>query len=142
YPWIYAVQVESWTFSEKEAKRLREYLLKGGFLMVDDFNGTEDWENFMNGMRLVLPDAEVEDLRSGDEIFHTLYDMDDMLQIPGEHYVWTVRTYEKDGYQPKWRAIRESRARYSGKGNSCCSGSGLGGCWSWPWSQPLLDLPC
>ena len=59
YPWIYAVQVENWTFTDSEAKRLREYLLKGGFLMVDDFHGTEDWENFMNGMRQVLPDRPV-----------------------------------------------------------------------------------
>ena len=56
FPWIYAVQVEMWSFSDKEAQRLREYLLKGGFLMVDDFHGTEDWGNFMNGMRQVLPD--------------------------------------------------------------------------------------
>ena len=62
YPWIYAVQVQTWTFTDSEAKRLREYLLKGGFLMVDDFHGTEDWENFMNGMRQVLPDRPVEDL--------------------------------------------------------------------------------
>ena len=55
YPWIYAVQVQNWSFTDAEAKRLREYLLKGGFLMVDDFHGTEDWENFMNGMRQVLP---------------------------------------------------------------------------------------
>ena len=89
YPWIYAVQVQTWTFTDAEAKRLREYLLKGGFLMVDDFHGTEDWENFMNGMRQVLPDRPVEDLQSGDEIFHTLYDIDDKMQIPGEQYVWT-----------------------------------------------------
>ena len=82
YPWIYAVQVQTWTFTDAEAKRLREYLLKGGFLMVDDFHGTEDWENFMNGMRQVLPDRPVEDLQSGDEIFHTLYDIDDKMQIP------------------------------------------------------------
>src|SRR5215467_4270658 len=96
YPWIYAVQVQLWSFTDEEAKRLREYLLKGGFLMVDDFHGTEDWENFMNGMRQVLPDRPVEDLQSGDEIFHTLYDIDDKMQIPGEQYVWTGRTYEKD----------------------------------------------
>jgi hypothetical protein len=36
---------------DAEAKRLREYLLKGGFPMLDDLHGTEDWENFMNGMR-------------------------------------------------------------------------------------------
>src|SRR5260370_694984 len=87
YPWIYAVQVERWSFTDEEAKRLRDYLQKGGFLMVDDFHGTEDWENFMNGMRQVLPDRPVEDLQSGDEIFHTLYDIDVKMQIPGEQYV-------------------------------------------------------
>src|SRR3984885_14164879 len=66
YPWIYAVQVQTWTFTDEEAKRLREYLLKGGFLMVDDFHGTTDWEDFMNGMREVLPDRPVEDLEGKD----------------------------------------------------------------------------
>ena len=51
YPWVYAVQVQTWTFTEPEAKRLRDFLLKGGFLMVDDFHGTADWESFMRGMR-------------------------------------------------------------------------------------------
>ena len=59
YPWIYAVQVQRWSFTDDEAKRLRDYLQKGGFLMVDDFHGTEDWENFMNGMRQVLPDRPI-----------------------------------------------------------------------------------
>ena len=94
YPWIYAVQVQMWSFTDQEAKTLREYLLKGGFLMVDDFHGTEDWQNFMNGMRQVLPEYSVEDLQSGDEIFHTLYDVDDKMQIPGEHWIRTGRTYE------------------------------------------------
>ena len=62
YPWVYAVKVQTWSFTDDEAKRLREYLLKGGFLMVDDFHGSEDWENFMNGMRQVFPDRPVEDL--------------------------------------------------------------------------------
>jgi Domain of unknown function (DUF4159) len=111
YPWVYAVQVQTWSFSEAEAKKLREYLYKGGFLMVDDFHGTEDWENFMEGMRMVLPDRPVEDLENKDEIFHTLYDLDDRFQVPGEQYVNTGRTYEKDGYVPKWRAIRDDRGR-------------------------------
>src|ERR1700684_2242725 len=52
YPWIYAVDVHTWTFTDEEAKRLHDYLLKGGFLMVDDFHGTDDWERFMAGMRM------------------------------------------------------------------------------------------
>ena len=38
YPFVYAVMVHTWTFNDEEAKRMREYLLKGGFLMVDDFH--------------------------------------------------------------------------------------------------------
>ena len=109
YPWIYAVQVQMWSFTDKEAKTLREYLLKGGFLMVDDFHGTDDWENFMNGMRQVLPNYPVEDLQSGDEIFHTLYDVDNKMQIPGEHWVRTRRTYEKDGDRMNASVIKATR---------------------------------
>src|ERR1035437_4825720 len=56
YPFVYAVQTQTWTFTDEQAKRMREYLLKGGFLMVDDFHGSEDWENFMAGMRRIFPD--------------------------------------------------------------------------------------
>jgi hypothetical protein len=128
YPWVYAVQVQTWSFTDAQAKRLREYLLKGGFLMVDDFHGTADWENFMNGMRQVLPDRPVEDLASGDEIFHVLYDIDDKMQIPGEQYVRTGRTYEKDGYVPKWRAIRDDKGRIM---VAICHNMHLGDAWEW-----------
>jgi len=128
YPWIYAVQVQTWSFTDAEAKRLHDYLLKGGFLMVDDFHGTEDWENFMRGMRQVLPEGTVEDLQSNDEIFHTLYDVDDKMQIPGEHYIRTHRTYEKDGYQPKWRAIRDDKGRIM---VAICHNMHLGDAWEW-----------
>ncbi len=87
FPWVYAVQVQTWTFTEPEAKRLREYLLKGGFLMVDDFHGATDWEHFMDGMLMVFPDRPIEDLTDKDEIFHVLYDLTDRFQVPGEQYV-------------------------------------------------------
>src|SRR5579871_2297786 len=57
FPFVYAVQVQTWSFTDEQAKRIREYLLKGGFLMVDDFHGTQDWENFMTGLRQIFPDA-------------------------------------------------------------------------------------
>ncbi|HUN25085.1 MAG TPA: DUF4159 domain-containing protein [Steroidobacteraceae bacterium] len=128
YPWIYAVQVANWTFTDAEAKRLREYLLKGGFLMVDDFHGTVDWERFMAGMRQVLPDRPVEDLRDSDEIFHVLFDLGNRFQVPGEQYVWSGRTYEKDGYVPKWRAIRDSKGRII---VAICHNMHLGDAWEW-----------
>jgi len=128
YPWVYAVQVANWSFTDEEAQRLREYLLKGGFLMVDDFHGTADWERFMAGMRQVLPDRPVEDLRDDDEIFHVLYDLGERFQVPGEQYVNTGRTYEKDGYVPKWRAIRDDKGRII---VAICHNMHLGDAWEW-----------
>ncbi|WP_160144280.1 DUF4159 domain-containing protein, partial [Parafrankia sp. Ea1.12] len=43
HPWIYGVEVGRWALSDEEAAQLREYLLRGGFLMVDDFHGTVQW---------------------------------------------------------------------------------------------------
>jgi hypothetical protein len=128
YPFVYAVMVQTWSFTDDEAKRLREYLLKGGFLMVDDFHGTEDWENFMNGMRQVFPNRPVEDLQDKDEIFHVLYDMDDRFQVPGEQYIRSGRTYEKDGYVAKWRAIRDDHGRII---VAICHNMHLGDAWEW-----------
>jgi len=128
YPWIYAVQVANWSFTDAEAKRLHDYLLKGGFLMVDDFHGTADWDRFMSGMRQVLPDRPVEDLRDNDEIFHVLYDIGARFQVPGEQYVSTGRTYEKDGYVPKWRAIRDDKGRIM---VAICHNMHLGDAWEW-----------
>ena len=128
YPWIYAVDVNTWTFTDEEAKRLHDYLLKGGFLMVDDFHGTDDWEHFMAGMRQVLPDRPVEDLKDSDEIYHVLYDINEKFQIPSEVYVNTGRTYEKDGYVPKWRAIRNEHGRIM---VAICANMHLGDAWEW-----------
>jgi hypothetical protein len=128
YPWVYAVQVAHWTFTDTQARRLREYLLKGGFLMVDDFHGTADWERFMSGMRQVLPDRPVEDLSDSDEIFHVLYDLGERFQVPGEQYVNTGRTYEKDGYVAKWRAIRDDKGRII---VAICHNMHLGDAWEW-----------
>ena len=128
FPWVYAVQVQTWTFSDAEAKRLREYLLKGGFIMVDDFHGAADWEHFMNGMLMIFPDRPIEDLTDKDEIFHVLYDLTDRFQIPGEQYVWTGRTYEKDGYVPEWRAIKDDRGRVM---VAICHNMHLGDAWEW-----------
>jgi len=128
YPWIYAVQVQTWTFTEDEAYRLRQFLLRGGFIMVDDFHGAADWESFMQGMRMVFPDRSVEDLTDRDEIFHVLYDLGERFQVPGEQYVMTGRTYEKDGYNAEWRGIRDDKGRVM---VAICHNMHLGDAWEW-----------
>ena len=128
YPWVYAVQAQTWTFNQDEAKRMHDYLMKGGFLMVDDFHGTEDWDNFMQGLREFLPNAQVEDLNDSDEIFHVLFDLSQRFQIPGEQYVMTGRTYEKDGYVAKWRGVRDDKGRII---VAICYNMHLGDAWEW-----------
>jgi Domain of unknown function (DUF4159) len=128
YPWVYAVQAQDWTFNAEEAKRMHDYLMKGGFLMVDDFHGTEDWENFMQGLRQFLPNAQVEDLNDNDEIFHVLFDLSQRFQVPGEQYVWSGRTYEKDGYVAKWRGVRDDKGRII---VAICFNMHLGDAWEW-----------
>jgi hypothetical protein len=51
---LYATQTGWWNLSEVETARLREYLLRGGFLVVDDFWGAEQWETFRQTMARVL----------------------------------------------------------------------------------------
>jgi len=111
FPWIYAVGVSNWAFTDAEALRLRSFIERGGFLLVDHFHGQDDWNRFMSGMSMVLPDAQIEDIPDDDTIFRQIYDINEKFQIPGEQYVSTGRTYEKDGYIPHWRCIRDQRGR-------------------------------
>ena len=46
WPWVYAVQVGEWGITDQEARKLRDYLLRGGFFMADDFHGTLEWSVF------------------------------------------------------------------------------------------------
>jgi hypothetical protein len=97
--------------TEAQAEKLREYLLRGGFLMVDDFHGTEEWAVFAASMRRVFPDRPVVDIPDSDSIFHALWDMSDRKQIPGVQMLFTGRTYERDGFEPRWRAIYDDDGR-------------------------------
>ena len=62
YPWAYLCEVGFWTLTEPEAAGLRAYLQKGGFLGVDDFMESWQWDNFEMQMAKVLPGARLFDL--------------------------------------------------------------------------------
>jgi hypothetical protein len=111
YPWLYAVEVGYWDLTDHEAERLREYLLRGGFLMVDDFHGTREWAHFMESLVRVFPDRPVRDIAEEDEVLHVLYDLDQRIQIPGIRALGMGQTYEYDGYEPKWRGVYDDEGR-------------------------------
>jgi hypothetical protein len=111
YPWLYVLEVGYWHLSDQEASRLRDYLLRGGFLMIDDFHGTVEWSMFMSSMSRVFPDRPVVDIPEGDEVFHVLYDLDQRVQIPSLRVAYSGLTYEQDGYTPHWRGIYDDEGR-------------------------------
>jgi len=112
YPWLYAVEVGGWYLADNEAARLRDYLLRGGFLMVDDFHGGAEWEGFVDSMRRVFPDRPIVDIPVSDSVFHVLYDLDDTVQIPGIGAASRGMTYERnDGFPAHWRGIYDDSGR-------------------------------
>ncbi|MBI1390319.1 MAG: DUF4159 domain-containing protein [bacterium] len=88
YPFIYMVEPGSLFFTDEEAERLRSYLLRGGFMLVDDFWGSREWDNFAYEFNKVLPRDEypIIDLPIEHEIFHIVFDIKKVEQIPGIGY--------------------------------------------------------
>jgi len=111
FPWIYAVEVGYWHLNEQEAAHLRDYLLRGGFLMVDDFHGPPEWNSFLASMLRVFPDRPIIEIPEDDEAFHVLYDLDQRIQIPSRQYTYSGRTWEKGGFTPHWRGIYDDQGR-------------------------------
>ncbi len=111
WPWIYAVEAGHWDLSDAQCARLRQYLLRGGFLLLDDFHGTREWEIFMRSMRRVFPDHLVVDLEPKDQIFHIVYNLDDKFQVPGAQYLYSGSLSEQGGVEPKWRGIYDDHGR-------------------------------
>jgi hypothetical protein len=87
-PFLMAGDIGSAGFSQTDAARLREYLLKGGFLWTDDHWGSEEWEVWTRELAKVLPPDEypIEELTPADPIFKTQFVVPEMLQIPNIGY--------------------------------------------------------
>src|SRR5215467_4074868 len=66
WPMMYAVEVGHWFLPDDQAAQLREFLLRGGFLMVDDFHGTYEWQVFLQGIQKVLPGRAIVDIDNKD----------------------------------------------------------------------------
>ena len=128
YPWLYAVEVGHWNLSDAQAAKLREYLLRGGFLMVDDFHGSWEWDIFQSSLNKVFPDRPVVDIPNKDAVFHVLYDLDERFQVPGIVMFSTGLSYEQDGVEAQWRGIYDDRERLM---VAICHNMDLGDAWEW-----------
>jgi hypothetical protein len=129
HPWLYAVEVGRWGMTVAQGKRIREYLDRGGFLMVDDFHGEAEWHNFMEGLRQIYPDKTVVDIPDNDPIFHMIADLAHRVQIPGRQYVYSGDTSERyDGAPAHWRGIYDEKGRVV---VAICHNMDLGDAWQY-----------
>jgi hypothetical protein len=114
-PVLLGTDVGTAFFSDDEVKRLREYLLKGGFLWVDDFWGTESMEQWTGEMHKVLPEFPIFDVPQDHPIRSTLFSINQVEQVASINF-WRRSggdTSERGDESPHadFRAIADAKGR-------------------------------
>jgi hypothetical protein len=117
-PYTVASDVGTIGITDEEAANLRLYLLKGGFLWVDDFWGTPAWEQWSREIARVLPPTEypIEDIATTDPIFSTLFEVKQAPQITNIQFWRAVGGREssergEDSRVVHFRTIRDTSGR-------------------------------
>ena len=116
YPWVYMIEPGALLFSDEEVVILRRYLLNGGFMMVDDFWGEREWDNFYEQIKRVFPDREPKELDIDHPIFNCVFPLKSKPQIPSIHhwyaYQGTGITWERpDAETPHYKGIVDDKDR-------------------------------
>ena len=113
WPFMISGLVGAMDLSDAQAEKLREYLLRGGFLLCDSFYGTNEWLGFERSIKRVFPDRPIVELPDNHPLFHIVYDLTERPQVP----TWQHLTfgggggYRNDGAEPHWRAILDDDDR-------------------------------
>ena len=96
YPIAYIIEINWWDMTDAEARGLREFMLKGGFVIVDDFKpnrrgprfnargsfvGENPWEAFESIMKRVMPEAKFFDMGAQHALYHSFFEVDN-LDVP------------------------------------------------------------
>ena len=92
YPIAYICEVGAMELSEEEAARMAEYLLRGGFLIVDDFRGDGELLHFRDQMKRVFPDRALEILQGTHPIWKCFFDISD-LKIEPPYFEYLTPQY-------------------------------------------------
>ena len=111
FPFLYALEVGNMYMTQAEVTGLREYLLAGGFLMIDDFWGTYEWQNFEAEIKRALPEYQIVDLPLNHPIFNTVYNIKEIVQVPSIGNAQGGPTWERDGYDAQVKGIFDETGR-------------------------------
>jgi hypothetical protein len=132
FPLLYTVEVGSMSLTEAEALALRNYLLAGGLLVIDDFWGSWAWDQFLTQMQLVFPDRAIVEVPPDHPVFNVFYNIDRVIQVPNVRQGWGAQyggpTHEYDGIVPHVRGIFDDDGRLMVLINW---NTDLGDAWEW-----------
>lgn len=89
YPIAYMSEPGFWNMGDKEVENLRAYVLKGGFLIFDDFPGRNEredaWPNFAEQMKRILPELQPQVLDATHPVFHSFFDIESLENLFGSY---------------------------------------------------------
>ncbi len=131
-PFMYTLEVGAMQLNDAEVDALREYLLSGGFLFIDDFWGGWAWNNLTDQMKRVFPDRDISEIALTHPIFHVVYDIDEIKQVPnlrnGISFDSKGITHEGDGREAHVHGIFDDKDRLMVLINR---NTDLGDAWEW-----------
>lgn len=128
YPILYAVEPGFMELSTEQAARLREYIMRGGFIFWDDFWGEYEWDNVQEQIHKIDPEFEVQDLPLSHPIFHSYLDVEEVVQVPNIYNAQRGVTSEKGGIVPHYMGVVNKKGRVVGFISRNCD---MGDAWEW-----------
>ena len=118
YPFVYLAGAGRLELSDEEVLALRRYLNSGGFMMVDDFWGDDQWHHFYDVIKRVFPDREPVELPLSHPIFHIVFDLKQLPQVPSVSAFLSYRmsydpgpVYAEKGHDPHYYGILDDKQR-------------------------------
>lgn len=102
FPFLYALEVGGMTLTDGEVQGLRNYLAAGGFLVIDDFWGLDEWSVFERQIGRVLPGRPIYEIPTTHPVFNNVYDVANVIQVPNVrrgqmHGLYGTPTHEGRG---------------------------------------------
>ena len=128
FPFLYILEIAGMSLPPPEVQGLRDYLLAGGFLVVDDFWGQYAYENLEQQLRTVLPEYQIVEIPKDHPIFNTVYRIDELVQVPAIGRYYGGRTTECFGCDVFMRGIFDDKGRLMVVING---NTDLGDAWEW-----------
>lgn len=114
WPFLMVGLPGNWLLTDYQVAKLREYLLRGGFLFADSFFGSSDWVGFERGLQRVFPDRPIVNVSDDHPVFHIVYDLAEVsrVQIPNMNSLMRGGGgWLGDGRVPQWFGVEDDHGR-------------------------------